>query len=130
MKRKLLAAAIASACAAPAIAQMPEGLQIYGRVNLTAERIETENSRDPAVPNQSNYEFVDNSSRIGLRYKKELVPGTSAIFQIESRVDLTEGNTFLTSRAVTPVSRAIRTAPSAELRDSIHANRVDDRRRV
>jgi predicted porin len=83
----------------PAMAQMPEGLQIYGRVNVTGERITTENSSNTAVqPNQSNYEFVDNSSRIGLRYKKELVPGTNAIFQIESRVNLTEGNTFLTSR--------------------------------
>jgi len=102
MKRKLLAAAVAAACATPALAQtpqVPEGLQFYGRVNVTFERIETENSSNTAVqPNQSNYEFVDNSSRIGLRYKKELVPGTSAIFQIESRVNLTEGNTFLTSR--------------------------------
>jgi predicted porin len=98
MKRNLVAAAIASACAAPAMAQMPEGLQIYGRVNVTAERIETESSRDPAVPNQSNYEFVDNSSRIGFRYKKELVPGTSAIFQIESRVNLTDGGNVLSSR--------------------------------
>lgn len=83
----------------PAMAQMPEGLQIYGRVNVTAERITTDNSSNTAVqPNQSNYEFVDNSSRIGLRYKKELVPGTNAIFQIESRVNLTEGGDVFSSR--------------------------------
>jgi predicted porin len=92
MKRKLLAAAIASACAAPAMAQMPEGLQIYGRVNVSVERLTTENSTNTAVqPNNTNYELVDNSSRVGLRYKKELVPGTSAIFQIESRVKLDDG---------------------------------------
>ena len=96
MKRKLLAAAVASACATPAFAQIPEGLQIYGRVNVTAERITTDNSATRA--NNSNYEFVDNSSRIGFRYNKELVPGTKAIFQIESRVNLTDGNTLLTSR--------------------------------
>lgn len=104
MKRKLLAAAIASACATPVLAQapapqVPEGLQIYGRVNVTAERITTENSSNTTVaPNQSNYEFVDNSSRIGLRYKRELLPGTNAIFQIESRVNLTDGGDVLSSR--------------------------------
>ena len=99
MKRKLLAAAIASACAMPAMAQMPEGLQIYGRVNVTGERITVDDSSNTAVqPNQSNYELIDNSSRIGLRYKKELVPGTSAIFQIESRVNLTDGGDVLSSR--------------------------------
>ena len=94
MKRKLLAAAIASACATPAFAQtpqVPEGLQFYGRVNVTAERIDTDGSNDPAVRNQSNYEFVDNSSRVGLRYKKGLTPGLNAIFQIESRVKLDDG---------------------------------------
>jgi predicted porin len=92
MKRKLLAAAIASACATPVMAQIPDGLQIYGRVNVSVERLTTENSSNTAVqPNQSNYEMVDNSSRIGFRYKKELVPGTSAIFQIESRVKLDDG---------------------------------------
>lgn len=99
MKRKLLAAAIASACAMPAMAQMPEGLQIYGRVNVTGERITVDDSSNTAVqPNQSNYELIDNSSRVGLRYKKELVPGTSAIFQIESRVNLTEGGSTFSSR--------------------------------
>jgi predicted porin len=78
----------------PAMAQMPEGLQIYGRVNVTAERIETENS----TVNNSNYELIDNSSRIGLRYKKELVPGNQILFQIESRVNLTDGGDVLSSR--------------------------------
>ncbi len=98
MKRKLLAAAVASACATPAFAQMPEGLTIYGRVNVTAERLNTDNSNNPAVPNQSNYELIDNSSRIGFRYNKELVPGTKAIFQIESRVNLTDGGSTFSSR--------------------------------
>ncbi len=95
MYRTLAAASVASAFAVPAMAQapqVPEGLQFYGRVNVSAERITTDNSSNTAVqPNQSNYEFVDNSSRVGLRYKRELVPGTSAIFQVESRVKLDDG---------------------------------------
>jgi predicted porin len=98
MQRKLLAAAVASAFAMPALAQVPAEIQIYGRVNVTAERIETDNSNNPAVPNQSNYEFVDNSSRIGIRGNKELTPGLKAIFQIESRVNLTDGGDVLSSR--------------------------------
>ena len=83
----------------PAMAQMPDGLQIYGRVNVTGERITVDDSSNTAVqPNQSNYELVDNSSRIGLRYKKELVPGNSILFQIESRVNLTDGGDVLSSR--------------------------------
>ena len=82
MKRALLAASVASAFAVPAFAQtIPAELTIYGRVNVSAERIETKNSNDPAVPNQSNYEFVDNSSRIGIRGNKDLIPGLKAIFR-------------------------------------------------
>ena len=98
MKRKILAASLASAFAMPALAQVPAEITIYGRVNISAERIETDNSSDPAVPNQSNYELVDNNSRIGIRGKKELTPGLNAIFQIESRVNLTRGGDVLTSR--------------------------------
>jgi len=83
----------------PAMAQMPDGLQIYGRVNVTGERITVDDSSNTALqPNQSNYELVDNSSRIGLRYKRELVPGNSILFQIESRVNLTDGGDVLSSR--------------------------------
>jgi predicted porin len=99
MKRTLLAASVASAFAVPAFAQtIPAEITIYGRVNVSAERIETSNSNDPAVPNQSNYEFVDNSSRIGIRGNKELIPGLKALFQIESRVNLTDGGDVLSSR--------------------------------
>ena len=98
MKRTLIAAAVASTFATPALAQVPPEITIYGRVNVSAERIETDNSSDPAVPNQSNYELVDNSSRIGIRGNKELTPGLKAIFQIESRVNLTDGGDVLSSR--------------------------------
>jgi len=82
----------------PAFAQVPPELKIYGRVNVTMERIETDNSANPAVPNQSNYEFVDNSSRIGFTYNKDLTAGLKAIFQIESRVNLTDGGDVFSSR--------------------------------
>jgi predicted porin len=104
MQRRLLAAAVASAFAMPALAEVPAEIQIYGRVNVSGERITVDNSTDPTVPNQSNYELVDNSSRIGVRGNKELTPGLKAIFQIESRVRLDTGGSvsgetaFLSSR--------------------------------
>jgi predicted porin len=107
LNRTLLATAVASACALPALAQAQTqvlpGLTIYGRVNVSYERIETKNSSNTALqPNESNWDLVDNSSRIGFRGRKELTPGLFGHFQIESRVRLDSGGTqdtaFLSSR--------------------------------
>jgi predicted porin len=101
LQRKLLAAAVASACALPAaaLAQTPFGIQIYGRANVTYERITTKNSSNEAVqPNQSNWDLVDNSSRIGFRGNKDLGSGLTGLFQMESRVRLDQGFGQLTSR--------------------------------
>src|SRR2546427_8849394 len=101
-QRKLLATAVASACALPAVAlaQVPSWIQIYGRANVTYERITTKNSSDEATQkNQSNWDLVDNSSRIGFRGNKDLGGGLTGLFQLESRVRLNTGdNAFLTSR--------------------------------
>ncbi|TMI39870.1 MAG: porin [Betaproteobacteria bacterium] len=96
LQRKLLAAAVASTCALPAaaLAQVPSWIQIYGRANVTYERITTTNSSN----NQSNWDLVDNSSRIGVRGNKELGGGLTALFQMESRVRLDQGFGELTSR--------------------------------
>src|SRR5205809_421689 len=99
--RKLLATSVASACALPAVAlaQVPSWIQIYGRANVTYERITTSNSSNPAVqPNQSNWDLVDNSSRIGVRGNKDLGGGLTGLFQMESRVRLDQGFGELTSR--------------------------------
>lgn len=98
-RKRLLAVAVASACALPALAmaQIPPDLQIYGRANLSYERITVSNS-PVAANNQSNWELVDNSSRIGVRGKKDLGGDMSAFFQIESRVRLDAGGDALTTR--------------------------------
>ena len=101
MQRKLLATAVASACALPAVAlaQVPSWIQIYGRANVSYEHITTSNSSNTAVqPNQSNWDLVDNSSRIGFRGSKELGGGLTGLFQMESRVRLDQGFGQLTSR--------------------------------
>jgi len=103
MKKQLLAAAVASACAAPAMAQVPAEIQVYGRVNVSVEHQTIKNS-PTATDNVSTNALVDNSSRIGFRGNKELSPGLKAIWQIESRVRLDTGGSvagdtaFLSSR--------------------------------
>jgi len=97
IQRELLAAAVALACALPArlAAQADEELssaiQIYGRVNVTLERIGV--SGRP-----SDYEVVDNTSRLGVRGGKDLGRGLRALFQIESRIRLDTGGAVLASR--------------------------------
>ena len=101
LQRRLLAAAVASACALPALAQaqVPSWIQIYGRANVTLEHITTSNSSDTATqPNQSNNDLVDNASRLGVRGSKDLGSGLTGLFQMESRVRLDEGFGQLTSR--------------------------------
>ena len=84
-RKKVLAASVAAACAAPmaAAAQAPVDLQIYGRVNVSYESIKTD---------QTNYEVVDNSSRIGFRGRKALGGGLNGLFQIESRAKVDDGD--------------------------------------
>lgn len=103
LDRTLLATAVASACALPALAQAQTqvlpGLTIYGRVNISYERITTKDSSDTASqPNESNWDLVDNSSRVGFRGRKELTPGLFGHFQIESRVRLDQGGDTFSSR--------------------------------
>jgi predicted porin len=98
-QKTLVAAAVAAACAAPALAlaQVPAGVQIYGRVNVSYEYITID---PPLVPGdkKSSWELVDNSSRIGVRGRKDLGGGLAGFFQIESRVRLDEGGDTLSSR--------------------------------
>ncbi|HZN85920.1 MAG TPA: porin [Burkholderiales bacterium] len=92
-KKKLLLGAVSAACALPALAlaQAPAGVEIYGRANVSYERITVTNA-------PTDWEVVDNSSRIGFRGKKDLGDGLSAFFQIESRVRLDNGGDTFSSR--------------------------------
>jgi predicted porin len=99
MNRKLLAAAVAAACASPALAQVPAEIQLYGRVNVSVEHITIKNSSNTtALPNDSTNELVDNSSRIGFRGNKDLGGGLKAFFQVESNVGLDDGGQAWSSR--------------------------------
>jgi predicted porin len=89
-RKQVLAASIAAACAAPtlAAAQAPFDFQIYGRVNVSYERIRTD---------QTNWSVEDNSSRIGFRGKKPLGGGVTGLFQVESRAKVDDGTSGVLS---------------------------------
>src|SRR5947208_16801071 len=101
LQRKLLAAAVASACALPAaaLAQVPSWIQIYGRANVSYERITTENSSNTAAqPNQSNWDLVDNTSRKGIRGNRDQGGGLTGLFQADARVRLANSGDTLSPR--------------------------------
>jgi predicted porin len=94
---KLIATAIAGALAAPAaLAQMKPvaGFEwnLYGRVYLTVEQVE---SKGGATPMSSRSRVSDNSSLLGVKAEKELGNGIKAWGQLETafKADDTTGGT-------------------------------------
>ena len=69
------AAAALACCAAAPLVQAQSGVTIYGRMNLTMERVKT--------GGVTKTELVNNSSRIGFKGTEDLGGGLKAGFQIE-----------------------------------------------
>ena len=95
MKKSLIALAIASAVSAPAFAAT-SNVDIYGKLNFSANFLFDQADSD------SDIQFTSNSSRIGFKGSEDLGGGLSAIWQIESGLNIDEGsgtwgsrNTFL-----------------------------------
>ena len=82
MKRTLIVAALASAAAAPALAQ--SSVTVYGRLNVSIER--QKNDADQTDTKEQN-----NSSRIGFRGKEDLGGGLYADFNLEHGFNATNG---------------------------------------
>ncbi len=117
-KTKTIAAlAVAGACVAPALAQMPSGVQLYGRLNLGVDTYEAKGSPDrnriggtipcatPGVAGcttlsgssydlKSRIRVFDTASRVGIRGSEDLGGGFRAIFQIETGVNVDSGNSL------------------------------------
>jgi predicted porin len=115
-KTKSIAAfAVASAFAAPAMAQVPGGVQLYGRLNLGIDNYEAKGSPDrnriagvipcttPGVAGcttlsgssfdlKGRMRVFDTASRVGIRGTEDLGNGFRAIFQIETGVNVDSGN--------------------------------------
>lgn len=95
MMKKILAAAIVTAFAAPAFAATAN-VDVYGKLHLSI------NAFDDQAAGISDVGISSNASRIGFKGTEDLGGGLAAIWQIEQTVDMDEGrgnfatrNTFI-----------------------------------
>ncbi|MDP3586121.1 MAG: porin [Thiobacillus sp.] len=85
MMKKILAAAIVSAFAAPAFAATAN-VDVYGKLHLSI------NAFDDQPSNISDVGISSNASRIGFKGTEDLGGGLAAIWQIEQTVNMDEGS--------------------------------------
>src|ERR1700690_3567861 len=98
MNKKLVALAVAGACALPLTAQaQTANVTLYGRLNLDAEVIINQRQQLPGGPTGNYYRVDSNSSRVGVRGDENLGGGLHAFFQLEERFDNTNGGNPVTT---------------------------------
>ena len=97
MKKKLLALAVAGAFIAPVAMADTANVQIYGQANVSFDSVDSA-STTAGAGGSRNSKISSNVSRIGFKGSESLGGGTSAIWQIESLVNMdnsgTNGNGF------------------------------------
>ena len=104
MNKKLMAVAVAGALAAPAaVFAQASNVQIYGKLNLAVDNYSATGATAPNSDIKSRYRVVDSSSRIGFRGTESLGGGLSAVFLMESGVNVDTG-TGLGQSGLTNVS--------------------------
>ena len=92
MNKKLIALAIAGACAAPHVmAQTANPVTLYGRVYVTAEWVESDS-------NESRTRIEDQASLLGVRGTEDLGGGLKAFFQLETAFRPDQNNTTFAAR--------------------------------
>jgi predicted porin len=101
MNKKLVALAVAGACALPLTAQaQTANVTLYGRLNLDSEVIinQKQDTSTSASQIKGNYYRVSsNSSRLGVRGDENLGGGLHAIFQVEQRFDASNAGNVSTA---------------------------------
>jgi predicted porin len=92
MNKKLIALAVTSVFAAPAFAQAPAGVTLYGRANLGLDNYTASGATAGTGGDfKSRNRVFDSGSRLGVRGVEDLGGGLRAIFQIESGVNMDTG---------------------------------------
>lgn len=92
MKRRVIALGVLAVFASPAIAQVPQGVQLYGRLNLAFDQYQAKGAANGVNNLDSRFRVSDTASRVGLRGTEDLGGGWRAIFQIENGVNVDSGN--------------------------------------
>lgn len=89
MKKHLIAVAVASAIAAPAMAQTVE---LYGRAHVLVDRWSAKGATDPTQSMDGRTRVVDNGSRIGFRVNEDLGGGLRAFALLEGGINIDNPN--------------------------------------
>ncbi|MEW5838378.1 MAG: porin [Pseudomonadota bacterium] len=105
MKKHIIAVAVASAFAAPAVMA---DTTLYGLANLSLDYIDAGTFNDGAKTTAgvttyspkggSNFNVASGSSRIGIKGSESISKDLSAVYQAEFGVDMADGSTALTNR--------------------------------
>lgn len=96
MQKKLIVVALAAASALPVPALADNAnVNIYGLANLSFDLTNNGNNGTQGV---STNKVSSNASRIGFKGAEDMGDGLSAIWQVESRVDMDNAGGILGSR--------------------------------
>ena len=91
MNKKLMALAVTSVFTAPAFAQAPSGVTLYGRANLGLDNYAATGATAANSDMKARNRVYDSGSRLGVRGVEDLGGGLRAVFQIESGVNMDNG---------------------------------------
>ena len=94
MNKKLMALAVGSVLAAPAVMAQTSTVTLYGRANLGLDNYQATGATNPNLDYKSRMRVYDTGSRIGVRGIEDLGGGLRAVFQIESGLNADTGNTL------------------------------------
>jgi len=97
MKRNLLALAVGAAIAMPGVA-LADAATIYGRMDLSLDRVSIDNDTGGANDDGSNWEVNSHASRFGVKGDADLGSGLKALYKIEWQVDADDGSDTLKAR--------------------------------
>lgn len=90
MQKKIIALAVASALVAPAAFADTSNVNVYGVANVSYDLVTTKNT---AGTGTSTNKVSSNTSRIGLKGSEDLGDGLSAIWQVESQINIDNAGT-------------------------------------
>jgi predicted porin len=102
MKKSLIALAVAGTFAAPAFAAT-ENVDVYGKLHMSVSMFDDQqDAQDPTVPGTeylvNDLQVTSNASRFGIKGAEDLGGGLSAIWQVESSLNLDETGGTLAGR--------------------------------
>lgn len=100
MKKSLISLAVAAAVAAPVAAFADSNVVVYGVANVSADYVNT----GGVVTSAAKSKISSNTSRLGFKGNEDLGDGLSAIWQVESLINI-DGNTSAGNTTSTFASR-------------------------